>query len=142
MYIVVVEPPLSPTFDVFPPRLVITELPLSVQVWNAKLPGNSLHQPREKPFTLRTAFDVATLLSHIRTEPASLVVIDLGTPRIDPAQLVSELRLSGGEGLRILAFGPHVHEQKLAAARAAGCDEVLTRGQFHASLDRIFSGLT
>ena len=30
---------------------------------------------------------------------------------------------------KILAFGPHVDEQRLDKARAAGCDKVLTRGQ-------------
>ena len=88
--------------------------------------------------TLKTAFDVATLLSHVRAEPTRLVIIDLGTPRIDPAQLVRDLRELADPQPRIVAFGPHVHEQKLAAARDAGCDEVLTRGQFHSNLDQVF----
>jgi DNA-binding response OmpR family regulator len=92
--------------------------------------------------TLKTAFDVATLLSHVRAEPTRLVIIDLGTPRIDPAQLVRDLRELPGQNPRIVAFGPHVHEQKLAAARAAGCDEVLTRGQFHSHLDDIIRSVT
>ncbi len=37
----------------------------------------------------------------------------------------------------IIAFGPHVHENLLAAARAAGCDDVLSRGQFFGQLDAI-----
>jgi DNA-binding response OmpR family regulator len=91
---------------------------------------------------LKTAFDVATMFSHVRAEPTSLVLLDLGTPRIDPAQIVAELREAADGGLRVLAFGPHVHEQKLAAARDAGCEEVLTRGQFHANLDAIFRSVT
>jgi hypothetical protein len=38
---------------------------------------------------------------------------------------------------KIVAFGPHVHEAKLAAARSAGCDEVISRGRFHAELIEI-----
>jgi DNA-binding response OmpR family regulator len=87
--------------------------------------------------SLKAAFDVASLLSHVQAGPTSLVVIDLGTPGLDPARLLPELRQIAGVGRRVLAFGPHVHELKLAAAREAGCDEVLTRGQFHANLDRI-----
>jgi hypothetical protein len=39
--------------------------------------------------------------------------------------------------LRVVAFGPHVHEERLAAARNAGCDEVVSRGEFFARLDAI-----
>jgi hypothetical protein len=34
-----------------------------------------------------------------------------------------------------MACAPHVHEQSLAAAVAAGCDAVITRGQFEARVD-------
>ena len=91
--------------------------------------------------TLKTAFDIATLKTHVRTDSPRLVILDLGTPQIDPARLVPELREIADANLRVMAFGPHVHEQKLAAARAAGCDEVLTRGQFHANLDQIFRSM-
>lgn len=34
-------------------------------------------------------------------------------------------------GTPVVAFGPHVHAAKLKAATKAGCDQVLTLGQFH-----------
>jgi CheY-like chemotaxis protein len=70
-----------------------------------------------------------------------LVIIDLSTPGIDPADLVPRVRATVAGAVRIVAFGPHVHELKLAAARAAGCDDVVTRGQFHANLDRILASV-
>ena len=33
-----------------------------------------------------------------------------------------------------IAFGPHVHKKKLAAAKQAGCTEVFTQGEFYAGL--------
>jgi hypothetical protein len=36
---------------------------------------------------------------------------------------------------RVIAFGPHVHEERLQAARKAGCDEVVSRGQFFAQVE-------
>lgn len=38
----------------------------------------------------------------------------------------------------ILAFGPHVHQARLEAAKKAGCRWVMTRGQLHREADRFF----
>ncbi len=40
---------------------------------------------------------------------------------------------------RWIAFGPHVQVGKLKAARAAGIETVLTRGQFDAQLGTLFT---
>jgi len=52
------------------------------------------------------------------------------------------LREVGDEllGTYVVAFGPHVHEERLAAAREAGCDEVLSRGEFFARVNAIVQG--
>lgn len=39
--------------------------------------------------------------------------------------------------IRILAFGPHVARDALAAAQAAGADEVMTRGGFDHNMDQV-----
>ena len=65
-----------------------------------------------------------------------LVILDLSMPKLDPAAVVPMLR-SLASPPAIVAFGPHVHEGKLAAAREAGCDAVLTRGQFHSTVNHI-----
>ncbi len=70
-----------------------------------------------------------------------LLAIDLRTPRLDVAALMAELRASCPGGVHVLAFGPHVHEASLAAAEAAGCDEVATRGEFERRLDAALARL-
>jgi CheY-like chemotaxis protein len=60
----------------------------------------------------------------------SLVLLDLDTPGVDLAAVVAEARRRGESGLPVIAFGSHVHEARLEAARQAACDLVLTRGQF------------
>jgi CheY-like chemotaxis protein len=62
-----------------------------------------------------------------------LVMLDLGSPGLDPAECVRSIRAQAPQ-VKIVAYAPHVHEQRLAAAAAAGCDEVLTRGQFNAGI--------
>lgn len=58
-----------------------------------------------------------------------LVMIDLTTSGLDIAATVQSLRQLD-PAPRIIAFGPHVHEARLQAAADAGCDAVLSRGQF------------
>jgi DNA-binding NarL/FixJ family response regulator len=67
----------------------------------------------------------------------SLVIVDLSLPSLDVASLVESIRGAGGPAKSIVAFGPHVHESLLAAAREAGCDQVISRGQFFAQVDAI-----
>jgi CheY-like chemotaxis protein len=87
---------------------------------------------------LATAASAADLMTRIAAAPARLVVIDLSTTRVDLAALVRELRALPQPPAAVLAFGPHVHEDRLQSARDAGCDAVLSRGQFHATADTIF----
>jgi len=70
-------------------------------------------------------------------EGPSIVALDLNAAGIDLADLVPRLRSTGHAPAAIVAFGPHVHESRLAAAREAGCDEVLARGQFYAQGEQI-----
>jgi CheY-like chemotaxis protein len=66
----------------------------------------------------------------------SLVVIDLTLPAIDVSHAVSAIK-QRCPSTRIVAYGPHVQEARLAAATEAGCDEVLTRGQFDREMERV-----
>ena len=61
-------------------------------------------------------------------------ILDLSMASLDPAEAIRRLR-SASNGVPILAFGPHVHEGRLAAAREAGADEVMSRGAFDAQMD-------
>ena len=65
-----------------------------------------------------------------------LILVDLSTPNIDIKDLVAKTR-QGESQAKIVAYGPHVLEPVLAAARDAGCDAVLTRGQFDSQLPAI-----
>jgi CheY-like chemotaxis protein len=87
---------------------------------------------------LATAASAADLMARIAAAPARMVVIDLSTTRLDLAALVRDLRALPEPPVAVLAFGPHVHEERLQSARDAGCDAVLSRGQFHATADAIF----
>lgn len=71
-----------------------------------------------------------------------LLIIDLGKFAAQIPELLSELRPRFPD-LHVVAYGPHVDEAALQAARQAGCDEVLSQGQFNqmagAILQRCFA---
>jgi CheY-like chemotaxis protein len=69
------------------------------------------------------------------------IVVDLRTPGLDLPALVAEARRRA-PGATIHAFGPHVHADLLAAARAAGCDAVFTRGEYERRLAALVAELT
>ena len=69
-----------------------------------------------------------------------LVVVDLSHPGIDPASIMQQLKPLLSAASRTLAFGPHVHKPLLETAAVAGFDAVMSRGQFHASMDRLLAG--
>lgn len=59
-----------------------------------------------------------------------LALIDLGLTPLDLPAAVAAIRHTAPEA-KIVAFGPHVDQQLLAAAKDAGCDVVLPRSQFN-----------
>ena len=59
-----------------------------------------------------------------------LVLLDLQGDAAPAADLVAAARrLAGGPDARVVAFGPHVARERLDAARVAGADDVLSRGE-------------
>jgi hypothetical protein len=68
--------------------------------------------------------------------PYDLVLLDLqGLPGdaavivARAAKLVERQQGEAGRGAKIVAFGPHVHKDRLADAQAAGADAAVSRGE-------------
>jgi CheY-like chemotaxis protein len=84
-----------------------------------------------------TVFDLSSLLQKVESESPSLVFLDLSAPWLNVATAVEQLRHVSQPPRSIVAFGPHVQEALLDRAKAAGCDLVLSRGQFNAQMDAV-----
>jgi len=65
-----------------------------------------------------------------------LVAIDLTSPIADLAALVRSCFALAPDA-RLVAFGPHVHEERLEAAKLAGCDLVVSRGKFQSGFEQM-----
>lgn len=70
-----------------------------------------------------------------RSTHYELVLLDIQAFQEDPAVLVAKVRFlldsinHKDESMRLIAFGPHVHKQRLEDAVAAGVDEAVSRGE-------------
>jgi CheY-like chemotaxis protein len=64
------------------------------------------------------------------TADCRLALVDLSLERLNLPAAVSAIR-AGAPAARIIAYGAHVEQAALADAAEAGCDQVLTRGQFN-----------
>lgn len=84
---------------------------------------------------VRTAADARQALA-----TAAALVVDLTVEDADLPGLIAEARAQS-KSLRIVAFFPHVHADIGRAARAAGADPVLTRGQFIEQLPALLRAL-
>lgn len=90
--------------------------------------------------TSAMAIDADALLRRIEEAAApALVVVHLETRGLDVAALMERMRSLTQPPRGVFAFGPHVHEARLEAARQAGCDEVLSKGGFHARAAELFA---
>jgi hypothetical protein len=71
------------------------------------------------------------------TDAVTACITDLSSVSVEViAEVVETLRQRFPQA-KLIAFGPHVQEQRLAAAQAAGCHQVLTRGQLDKQIDRL-----
>ncbi len=79
---------------------------------------------------------VDAAIARIAGDSVRLVILDLSMNNVDAADAVSRIKAVAHDAA-IVAYAPHVHEARLAAATNAGCDTVLTRGQFDRQMETL-----
>jgi hypothetical protein len=83
--------------------------------------------------TMRSVGSRAQFRDALASADLTLVILDLDWPELSPPDVLAEL--PPGRKIATVAFGPHVHAEKLAAA--AGFQRVLPRSRFSAELPEI-----
>lgn len=81
------------------------------------------------------------VLPRIREKQPSLVIIDLNSAKLRPLEIIAQMKADAAlKTIRTLGFVSHVQTDVIAAARAAGIDEVLARSAFSDRLGQILTG--
>ena len=88
-------------------------------------------------YHVQVAGDVRSAQSAIETLCPRVIFIDLTAGELVAPQALSHYLKLAGPDVWFVAFGPHVDEAALAAAKAAGCQVVLPRSKFAGDLPRL-----
>ena len=88
-------------------------------------------------WTLREVGSPTAAIAATETDSPRLLIVDLETTGLEIRELLSGLPVT--DRPVVLAFGPHVHHQRLEAARDAGCTMVVSRGRFSSDLPSLLS---
>ena len=70
----------------------------------------------------------------IASRPARQLFVDLTSPSCNLDDLMQVVSVADPRPA-VIAYGPHVMEARLEEARQAGCDEVLSKGQFNSQME-------
>ena len=95
-----------------------------------------------KGLGVETYFERAAdkVVPRVRDKKPSLVIFDLNSSRLDPIRRIAEMKADPElKSVRTLGYVSHVDAATVAAARAAGIDEVLARSAFSARLADILT---
>ena len=87
-----------------------------------------LETAKQLAVPLEVARDADELLQQVRTEKPRLVLMDLQAKALQPLDTLIAL-----EGIPVVGYLAHEAVELREQALAAGCGEVLTKGQFSAS---------
>lgn len=88
---------------------------------------------------VRVALSPAQAMEACSAPDVTGLLVDLETSGLSIAALLGEL--PAPRRLRVAAYGPHVHQPRLDAARQAGCELVLSRGQLDRDLGAVLQQL-
>jgi len=72
---------------------------------------------------------LAAIAGTPRSATYDVVLLDLQSLAGDPAASVARGKVLGGDGAKVVAFGPHVRKERLDAAMIAGADDAVSRGE-------------
>jgi PleD family two-component response regulator len=110
---------------------VIDDLMFSVRI------STAAKQLKADVYFERTADRV---IATIRDKQPSLVIFDLNSVRMQPLEVLKALESDPQlRGIRTLGYVSHTDAATIAAARAAGIDEVMARSAFTSQLGEILT---
>jgi CheY-like chemotaxis protein len=111
-------------------------------IFTSKVTGTA----RELGYRVLVAGNLALARAMIEERQPQVVFVDLAAGELVAPEALVALRELAGAGTPFVAFGSHVDTAALAAAKAAGCAEVMPRSRFSAELPalirRYFQGPT
>lgn len=103
--------------------------------------SNASSHAKQNGIAFSQASSAKSAIEIIAENRPHLLLIDLQCPGLDIAGLGKSLNgLSDSMSPLSIAYAQHVETDKLESAKAAGFDQVLTRGQINSQMGQIIAG--
>lgn len=94
---------------------------------------------RQLGWEMEVAANISDAVASCENGAYRCLFFDLEMPQSDLVHLMDNLPEENRPV--VIAFGAHVHTERLEAARAAGCDQVMPRSRFSSELPELLRGL-
>ena len=75
----------------------------------------------------------------VAREKPDVLLIDLAAPQLDAVNAIRQIKQAGN--VTVIGYVDHTREDVMQAARAAGCDQVLSKGEFARRLPELLQGI-
>lgn len=83
----------------------------------------------------------ANVAEQVAARKPDVLLIDLASPKLDAINAVKAIKSGEGRETTIIGYVDHTREDLIEQARAAGCDQVMSKGEFARRLPELLSGL-
>ena len=70
-----------------------------------------------------------------------VVLIDLAAPQLDALNAIREIKGGACKNCTVIGYVDHTREDLIEAAKAAGCDQVMSKGEFARRLPEMLEGI-
>jgi len=75
----------------------------------------------------------------VAREKPDVLLIDLASPQLDAINSIRQIKQGGA--VTVIGYVDHTREDLIEAARAAGCDQVMSKGEFARRLPELLAGI-
>jgi len=82
-----------------------------------------------------------SVAEHVAATKPDVLLIDLGSPKLDAVNAVKAIKSGDSKSTTVIGYLDHTREDLIEAARAAGCDQVMSKGEFARRLPELLDGI-
>lgn len=81
------------------------------------------------------------VVEQVSASRPDVLLIDLASPQLDAVNAIREIKGGDCKATTVIGYVDHTREDLIEAARAAGCDQVMSKGEFARRLPELLEGI-
>ena len=82
----------------------------------------------------------ASVADEVKARKPDVLLIDLASPKLDAINAVKAIKSGDARETVVIGYADHTREDLIEEARAAGCDQVMSKGEFARRLPELLEG--